>query len=1289
MDIRVLGPIEVEEDDEILDLGPLKQRSLLALLVMNANRVVHTDRILEELWGEEAHGKENNVWVYVSGLRDVLEPDRKHHDVLVTKDHGYTLIVDPESIDAVLFERAVVRGRSLIVDDPQAGSSILREALDMWRGTPYENFALDDFARIEITRLEELKLEAAEAAIDADLRRGLSGELVGELEMLHQSNPFREGPASQLMLALYRTGRSADALRLFERFKRGVGEGLGIAPSPEMCRLEEQILLHDSRLLPRRAKTLSSASPRVLVNPYKGLRPFREDDAEDFFGRDRLIAEVVRHVKQDDPLIALVGPSGSGKSSTVRAGVIPALRKGAAQGSENWLFAQMLPGSDPFIELEAALLRSTLDAPENLVDQLGGDDNSGLLRAALRLLEDESSRLVLVIDQFEELFSLVDDEAVRRRFFDHLVVATDDVYGRVQVILTLRADQYGRPLEHAEFGARLGSGIVNVVPLSPDELEVAAMEPARHSGVTFEPAVLAELIADVVGQPGGLPMFQYALAELFDRRVGDVMTAEAYRAMGGVRGALTQRADDTYDALDAEQRDVAQQLFLRLVTTTDNDEWSRRRVHASEIVALDLDVVSMQNVIERFARHRLLSLDRDAVSGHPTVEIAHEALLTEWERLQRWIEGNREDLERHRELAFAANRWQGENRDADYVFSGGRLDRFASWSETSAIVLTTRERDFLAAGVARRTDEKEAKEELLAREQSLRSSTKRRTFGMIAALVALAAVLVGTVWVVTRSEGPKIALVLDADEDNAVQLLLTQGWESASRDFAFEGEIVTPLIDAEESMRALAVAGTELIIDGLFDSGATAYALAAEFPDVFFVVFDQSETSLPNVTAIHFEREGGAFLMGVAAAIASDTGRIGFIGGAQIPTTESRRASYTAGAQSVRPDIMVESVYLGPFHHANNGYLDYELVKSTASEMYRSGVDVIHHSAGSAAEAIPAAADELTDVLGRDLWVIGSEINEQLSAPQEYQDRFVTSMWKRWDVAVSSAIDSFLAGTLEPGLNTFGLANGFVDFARGGNLTESQVAQLEATKAEVVRGAIDPRTAAGEAPTWTREPAFVTSLVFDGTTCVPDRQPAELAVGDVVVVNVVNNSDVEVGVSFEAAAELDFPSNIASSFTLPGRSNGAAIRLEEGRYSASCVTPDRTYSGVSFAARFEPACGGGPAESTDPETVVRAYAAAITARDADAVCSLFAEDATMVGPDGTIMGNVAIAREFTPYDDDRWFNELVVTNVAVSGSTAVWSSDWVDRGGRYAVVGHRFEVENGRIVRWEFGEYQE
>ena len=590
MDYRILGPLEVLRNGKPLDLGPHKQRALLALLLLHPGRVVATDRILEELWGDDAQGKEKSLWAYISRLRSVLEPDRTTtapSELLVTRDHGYLLEIAREEVDAARFEDAAVRGRNLTVDDPERASALLHDAIGMWRGSALQDFTYDDFARAEINRLEELRVGATEDAYDADLRIGRAAELIGGLEVLVDDHPLRERPVGQLMLALYRAGRSADALRTFDRFRRRVGEELGIEPSPELRRLEEQILLHDSGLQLRQGTARTELIRPDARNPYKGLRAFEEDDAADFFGRDRLVAETLRTLGDGARLIALVGPSGSGKSSVMRAGVIPALRKGAVPDSDMWAICHMLPGSQPFLELEATLLRSTLDAPDSLRDVLSSDD-SGLLRAALRVLPDDSSRLVLAIDQFEELFTLVDDESVRRRFIDQLVAAIDDTYGRVTVIVTLRSDFYSRPVEYPNLADRLSGSVINVPPLAPDELEAAALEPAERSGVLLEPALLAELVADVIGQPGALPTYQYTLTEMFDRRSGDVLSTDVYRALGGVRGAISQRADDLYDSLGSDQKEAAHQLFLRLITVTETGASGRRRLFASEIVALDM-----------------------------------------------------------------------------------------------------------------------------------------------------------------------------------------------------------------------------------------------------------------------------------------------------------------------------------------------------------------------------------------------------------------------------------------------------------------------------------------------------------------------------------------------------------------------------------------------------------------------------------------------------------------------------------------------------------------------------
>ena len=299
------------------------------------------------------------------------------------------------------------------------------------------------------------------------------------------------------------------------------------------------------------------------VNPYKGLQAFRQTDAADFFGRAALVADLVGRLGESR-FLALVGPSGSGKSSAVRAGLVPALRAGGLAGSVRWFVVEMVPGPHPLEELEAGLLRIAVNPPPTLLEQLRADEH-GLRRAVKRVLPDDGSELVLVVDQFEELFTLVSDEGIRAHFLESLRAAVADPVSRIRVVATLRADFYDRPLAYRGFGELVRAGAEAILPLSVEELAEAIAAPAERKGVAFEPSLVGEMAADVSDQPGALPLLQYALTELFENRRGNAITKEAYQAMGGALGALGRRAEELYQDLDGAGRVATRQLFLRLV----------------------------------------------------------------------------------------------------------------------------------------------------------------------------------------------------------------------------------------------------------------------------------------------------------------------------------------------------------------------------------------------------------------------------------------------------------------------------------------------------------------------------------------------------------------------------------------------------------------------------------------------------------------------------------------------------------------------------------------------------
>jgi hypothetical protein len=502
----------------------------------------------------------------------------------------------------------------------------------------------------------------------------------------------------------------------------------------------------------------SAASTRTLAfevaNPYKGLEAFDEPDAPDFFGRERMTERLVARLAEEvdgSRLLAVVGPSGSGKSSLVWAGLLPALRCGALPGSGAWFVTGLVPGARPFEELEAALLRVAIDPPASLAEQLQRDEQ-GLLRAVGRILPaDDSTELVLVVDQLEELFTLTGRESERSAFLAAIAEATTDRESRLRVILTLRADFYDRPLLDPRFGPLLAERTEAITPLVPDELERAIVGPADRVGVSLEPSLVAEMVADVAHQPGALPLLQYSLTELFGRRRGRMMTSAAYHELGGVSGALAARAEELFTAFDAEGREACRQMFLRLVAPGEGAEDSRRRVPRSELDALEVEPGSLEFAIGAFGRHRLLSFDRDQLTREPTVELAHEALIRAWSRLRDWIDEGREDLRAHRRLAASTDEWLASGRAAGFLATGARLERLSSWVAETRLALGRSEREFVEESLRRHEEEAAVERARDEHERSLERRSVRRMRALVAVL-AVASLVAATLTVVAVNQ---------------------------------------------------------------------------------------------------------------------------------------------------------------------------------------------------------------------------------------------------------------------------------------------------------------------------------------------------------------------------------------------------------------------------------------------------------------------------------------------------------------------------------------------------------
>jgi len=476
-------------------------------------------------------------------------------------------------------------------------------------------------------------------------------------------------------------------------------------------------------------------------NPYKGLRAFQQADAADFFGRTAMINRVLDRLQEpvvQSNFLAVIGPSGSGKSSLVKAGVLPALRAGRIPGSENWFYAEMVPGEVPLEELAAALLSVSTSPLPGIVETLR-DHVDGLAQGVYEALPARDSKLLLMIDQFEELFTQVERESDRQQFLELILNAVNAADSPIMIIATLRADFYDRPLLYQGFGELIRARTELVLPLNDEELAETISGPAFRVGAVLEEGLVETIIEDVREQPGALPLLQYALTELFERREGALLTIAAYQDIGGTLGALAKRAEEVYRRFKESGQNMARQMFLRLVTLGEGQEDTRRRILQTELLTLgDREVV--EDVIDRFGRYRLLTFDRDDATRSPTVEVAHEALIRRWERLREWLTESRTDIRLERELLHAANEWEMAKKDKSYLMQGNRLLTFEEWAESTNLRLNELELEFLSASLAAR-DERERQERLRQERERELERQKARNMRIAAAIFGVAAVL--------------------------------------------------------------------------------------------------------------------------------------------------------------------------------------------------------------------------------------------------------------------------------------------------------------------------------------------------------------------------------------------------------------------------------------------------------------------------------------------------------------------------------------------------------------------
>lgn len=1050
MDFRILGPLEVFDSDGPIAVRGARQRGLLELLLLHSNTVVSTEEIIERLWGSSPpENVRNSIQVGISKLRKTLQRSGEREGsapVLVTHPGGYAIHIEPETLDLTRFDRLSADGRGALArDDFPTAAARFREALVLWRGTPLADFADEPFAHSEAAALEDSRLAALEDRIEADLALGRHGELVHELEGLVARYPLRERFRAELMLALYRSGRQAEALEAYKDARRQLVEQLGIEPGITLQELERAILRQDptleaprlrdlgapvelpdelgsrapgfvgrgdelhlltsawqaaargqSRLVfitgeagvgktrtaaqlaqlvahrgaavlyancgpqgtyPGRAiveairggapafsdhdrarlaaveddddvvladllRTLGQRAPVLLVLddlqwaaaptpaflktffsedraaavmivatcsdskldplhplavaqetlrrrrnvdrlyltglgddevselahavdpacdpgiveaiqretggnpkliletirgrvgdgdadatsppcPYKGLVPFERSDADVYFGREDELESLLRRLC-DAGLLAIVGASGSGKTSLLAAGLEAAVSRGAVADTARWHVLRMRPGAQPLADLAARLANLTGVAAGTILAELREGNEALDLAARQVVAGDDRAQLLLVVDQFEELFTVCDDEEARRRFAATLVHAATQHGRRVTVVIAIRADFYGHCAALPAFAEVLTANQVLLGPLDEERLRAVMERPAEQVGLRLEPGLVETILPEVVGRPGVLPLLEHTLLETWHRRHARTLTLSGYRSAGGIRGALAKTADEAYLSLDAGSQQIARAIFTRVTEPREGTEDTGRRVQLDELEAIG-EPATVHAIVEQLATARLLTVDEH------TCELTHEALIKAWPRLRDWLDDDRESRRILSHVRDSAKAWDALGRDPGELYRGARLDAVLEWRDENRQLLTATEQEFIAAG--QEQHDREAAETTQRLRNQVRQNRRLRN-ALVAAFVLLVAAIAGAL----------VAVVQRNQANDARRLAQSQQKIAEARRLAAQS--IELLQDRPDTALLLGVEGVRLD-DSVEERGALLSALAA------------------------------------------------------------------------------------------------------------------------------------------------------------------------------------------------------------------------------------------------------------------------------------------------------------------------------------------------------------------------------------------------------------------------------------------------------------------------------
>jgi WD40 repeat protein len=465
----------------------------------------------------------------------------------------------------------------------------------------------------------------------------------------------------------------------------------------------------------QRDQSPADAPVEIGPNPYNGLAAFKESDADRYFGRESQVERLWQrfqdlHEQSAVPrLLPILGPSGCGKSSLARAGLIPELAKRPLPGKEKMRVAVMVPGDSPLKSLAGILARLTRDdlTPEVIKkrgyeEELRKSAKSGrfdfLQDVAETLPDIQAAPLVVMVDQFEEIYSLCKDSDERTAFIENLLYASASATGYVTTVITLRSDFLGETQRHEQLNQIIGSDLSMIVPaMTADELRCAIAEPAKQAGHPLDPATVELLVTDTEGREGALPLLQFALTRIWEGLREGRSPAVTYREMGGVGGALAMKAQDIYTKLDDAEKDIARRVFTGLVQLGEGAKDTRRRVTIQNLMGSRDTPETVKEVIRRFSSPGARLVTLSSQEGHEAAEVTHETLLDQWMTFKSWLDHNRDDLRFQRRLDEAAQYWDLNGRPDGNLWRSPDLDLLIQYQQNRGEDLTLLQNEFFEA----------------------------------------------------------------------------------------------------------------------------------------------------------------------------------------------------------------------------------------------------------------------------------------------------------------------------------------------------------------------------------------------------------------------------------------------------------------------------------------------------------------------------------------------------------------------------------------------------------------